>query len=873
MPLGLSFQNKTFVWDEEIDIAVIQKRLSKKTSTKVIGVVSFVLGVLFIVLGLLLLLLTLGITSLFSLTFWFTPSLATLLLSFGLLALAFTIYHRVLTNVSREAIPHASPDELSQIEQVTSSETNVHIKQFFSSTSTEVVEAAFSLAQKFKHTQIEPLHLFVAAMADQTASVVFGRLGITFDSVKDPLGKRLATRQIGDATQVSELTERVLLSAFFNAAKNKRSEVSPLEIFFESYRADEYIQELLYDQGIDEQKFVNMIDWIRINEKMIERYKQFQKAAAFKPTGPMNRAMTSIATPILDAFSEDLTTAAVNGALPMLIGREKELESIFRIIEGGKQSVVLVGQNGVGKTNVLAGIAELMVEERVPDVLKDKRLVRLSIPHLIAGVDPAIAQQRLIQGLNEVAKSRNIILAVSDIEQMTGLTAGSAQTADLAATFVDFLSRSGTFAIATSTPQAYTAAVERSILGRVFQKVDVPEPDLQTAIQVLESKIAGIEYEHKVVFSYDAVAKAVELSDRFMHESFLPKKAINVASEVALSVSKTKGENALVTAEDVGEIVSAKTGVPVTGVQKDERDTLLHMEEKIHGRVIGQDEAVEAVSAALRRARSDMRSGDRPIATFLFLGSTGVGKTELAKTVSESYFGSEDSMIRFDMSEYQDPTSIRRFIGAHGSEQGGLLTEAIRQNPFSLLLLDELEKAHPEILNLFLQVFDDGRLTDATGRTIDFTNTIIIATSNAGTEFIQDALGQNRDIESIKTELIEEKLKGIYRPEFLNRFDGIIVFKPLSQNDVIEIAKLMIQKVENRLEEKGIRFSVTGEVLQELAQKGFDPKFGARPLRRVVQEEVENAIANALLEEKIQRRDKIVLEKGGKIRIEKSESL
>ncbi len=513
-----------------------------------------------------------------------------------------------------------------------------------------------------------------------------------------------------------------------------------------------------------------------------------------------------------------------------------------------------------------------MVEERVPAILQDKRLVRLSVPHLISGATPAVAQDRLLQALSEVVRSGNIILAISDIEQITGISQGGDQTADLASTLVDFLQRSGTFVIATTTPQAYSAAIERSILSRVFQKVEILEPDQTTTIQVLESKVGTIEYEHKVMFTYEALEKAVQLSDRYMHESYLPKKAIEVIREVAVEVAQKKGENAPVTGEDVAHVISQKTNIPLTSVKEEEKDKLINLESHMHERMIGQDEAVKSVASALRRARTNLRSENRPIATFLFLGPTGVGKTELAKTIAQTYFGSEASMVRADMSEYQDTQSIHRLIGAPSSGKGGLLTEAVRQNPFSIVLLDEFEKASSEILNLFLQVFDDGRLTDASGRTIDFTNTILIATSNAGTEYIQEAVAKNEQLETIKTTLIEEELKTAYRPELLNRFDGIIVFKPLTRDEVAQIAVLMIAQVAKRLEPKGISFRVTDEAVADIAEKGYDPKFGARPLRRVIQNVVDDAIANVLLEGGVRRRDTIVLEQDG-IRIEKAKEL
>ncbi len=468
-----------------------------------------------------------------------------------------------------------------------------------------------------------------------------------------------------------------------------------------------------------------------------------------------------------------------------------------------------------------------------------------------------------MQVLFEAIRSGNILLAFVDLDQLSG---------ELAPVFVDFMSRGGAFAIATTTLDGYTSTIERSVLGRVFQKVSVTEPEPREAIHVLESKVLGIEAKHNVTFTYMAIEKIVQLSDRFMHESYLPQKAIELAKETAVMVAKEKGADGLVTDEDVAKLIAEKTGIPATRVEEKEKDTLLHLEERMHGRVVGQEEAVVAVSSALRRARTQLGSQKRPIATFLFLGPTGVGKTELAKTVAETYFGSEENMIRLDMSEYQQEQSVMRLLGRPGENEGGLLTEAVRQRPFALVLLDEFEKAHPEILNLFLQVFDDGRLTDTAGRTIDFTNTIIIATSNAGTEYIQSAVQQKVSIEEIKSHLLEEELKGIYRPELLNRFDGVIIFHSLDQNQIVEITRRMISSVSERLEAKGIHLRAEEEVITSLAQKGYDPKIGARPLRRLVQEEVDNAIAKALLEEEVKRRDTIVLEKDG-IKIERAPEL
>jgi ATP-dependent Clp protease ATP-binding subunit ClpC len=871
MSKGVIIDNKAYVLGEKVDQKMIENRIAKEKAAQMIGGVGFMFTIALFVLAVVVLFISNGTAFIFDFDVWTEPSFGMFLLFASFICISFLFSHQATAQTLKHHIPKRPHQGLvPEIQDVTSAD-NIDIVSFLDTNTVLSIESAFELAHKFGHQNVEPIHLFIGSMEDKNASSVFGRLGVEFQKIKDPLGRRLSSRQMGTFSGFSEESKEVLLSAFLNAYDQRQDAVITLEIFFESFKKDLYIQDLLQEQEVDGNQFANMVEWIRINEKQIERYHSLRKAAANKPTGAMNRSMTSVATPILDAFSEDLTTAAVQGRLPMLIGREKELEEIFRVIEGGRESVVLVGPEGVGKSGILAGIAALMVEERVPEILKDKRLVRISIPHLVSGVSPEVAQDRLIKALNEVSKSKNIVLAISDIEQLAGMATG--QDVNLANLLVDFLSRGLTFSIATTTPQAYTASVERSVLSRIFQKVKIDEPDQKTSIQILESKVAQIEFDHKVLFSYAALEKAVSLTDRYIHETYLPKKAITIISEAALSVSKSKGEDALVSGEDVAKIVSQKTGVPITSAKSDEKDKLLHLEDEMHGRVIGQDEAVKAVASALRRARADLTNQNRPIASFLFLGSTGVGKTELAKTLAQTYFGNEQMMVRLDMSEFQDVRSIDKLIGAPGSGRGGLLSEAVRQRPFSIVLLDELEKASPDILNVFLQVLEDGRITDAEGRVVDFTNTIIIATSNAGTQYIQDAVAKNESADQIKTYLLETELREVYCPEFLNRFDGVVVFKPLEQAQIFEIAKLMIKQVSKRLEPKGIGFEATEEAVHELAVKGYDPKFGARPLRRVIQENVDNAIANALLEGKVKRRDTIILEKGGVIRIEQGKEL
>jgi len=581
--------------------------------------------------------------------------------------------------------------------------------------------------------------------------------------------------------------------------------------------------------------------------------------------------MTARATPLLERFSEDLTISARYGYLAPLIGREREMEELLRAVESGNRSVVLVGERGAGKRAIIEGLARRMVEEDVPEELFDRRLIAINIAQVVAAGDPALAAERFLAILEEASQSGNIILVLEGIEGLAG--AGSQGTLDLMEILSTELGKLRFLAIAMTTPQGYTRYVERRTLGAKLVRVDVPELPLEASIGVLMAKSGAIEYQNGVFFTFAAIDRAVSLSARYMHGVSLPEKALDVIREAAVLARKKRGDGAFVTAEEIATVVHDKTNIPVEAVTENEAQKLLSLEQELHGRIIGQDAAVVAVAQAMRRARAELREGKRPIANFLFLGPTGVGKTELSKALAAEYFGDERNMIRLDMSEYQDAGSIDKMIGAPNDERGGLLTEAVRRQPFAIVLLDEIEKAHPDILNLFLQVMDDGRLTDGIGRTIDFTNVVLIATSNAGTPYIQGEVKKGTDLERIKTMLLETELKGIFRPEFLNRFDAVIVFAPLTLEDVEQIAWLMLRRIETSLADKHIGFRAEDEAVMALAELGFDPLFGARPLRRVIQDRVDNPLADLLLRKEADRRDTVVLDRDGTLKVEKAKPI
>ncbi|PIT88283.1 MAG: hypothetical protein COU29_03385 [Candidatus Magasanikbacteria bacterium CG10_big_fil_rev_8_21_14_0_10_36_32] len=760
-----------------------------------------------------------------------------------------------------------------QIEKI-SGRQSLNISSSFTDEALAAVGEAYEMADRNGYKILEVEHLFFALLSFNRIGNIFVRLGIPASVIKKYLlpilenKKGKVEKRIGEAPLVSPDFFQALFGAYEESYSAHQEYVSVTELLVAAAKQSEMLQEMLYDVGIEKNKLVNAVEWARIGERLYRRYVTHSRSASHRSKSGMDKAMTALATPYLNNFSDDMTLLAQYGRLEFCVARDKVIEEVFRAVEGGGENVVLVGEHGAGKRSVVEGIAEKMINEDVPSRLRDKRLVRLSVSSLLSGTTPAGAIERLLHILNEISNARNVVLFIHNIHEMSGVSAGEeGGSLDLSDTLAERLKTGRFITIATTTPEFYAKNISGTSLSNIFTKVDVKELTEDEAIQVVESKIGLVEYKNKVFFAYNAIEKAVQLASRYLHEVCLPGSALEVINESAAHVRNKKGNESLVTAEDVAKVVSDKTGIPVTSVTADESGKLMKLEQEMHKRVIGQEEAVGLIANALRRARAQIRSTNRPIANFLFLGPTGVGKTELAKTISTVYFGGEDMMVRLDMSEYQDKTSVYRLIGAPGEKGSGILTEAVRRQPFSLLLLDEIEKADPNILNLFLQVMDDGRLTDSSGQVIDFTNVILIATSNAGTTYVQEQMRAGLSSEAIKERLLHGELKQNFRPEFLNRFDGIVLFKPLAYDDVKKIAALMLQRITKELEEKGIETVIEDEALDFLAGVGFDPEFGARPLRRAIQERIENQLAEMLLSNKLKRRDKIAIGRGGYIRV------
>lgn len=736
-----------------------------------------------------------------------------------------------------------------------------NIATAFSSEARQVLERAFLLAVNERAAEVSPSYIFRALLENKRLQNLFLRLLVLPKDIATRAQKLTSAPVALAAPLLSMNFWQTVFNSYETAWQNRAGEVDVTDLLESVMAADARLTDLLFEFGIQGDMLANMLGWFRVREEMAQQQKRRVTGGRGRGKGDTNRTMTAIATPYLNSFSEDLTRQAWYGNLSPLVGRETEISSIFRIMQGGGMSVLLVGQPGTGRRALIQGIAQLMIAENVPEILKDKRLVELDIPRFIAGASVAEAEERLLNMLYELQQAGNVVLAIPAIERLIG--SSGEMGLDAAGVLATELNRRGFLTIATTTPPAFQKFIAGQALGNVFQKVEVDEMNISEAIRVLEAKIGYVEYEQRVWFTYQALAEAVNLSQKYLPDRYLPAKAVDICQEVAQFVISHKGKEGVVTKEDVAAVISEKTKIPVTAVTEDESQKLMRLEKALHERVVGQDEAVTLVANALRRSRAEIRSGKRPIASFLFLGPTGVGKTELAKTIAEVYFGDEKQIVRQDMSEFQDTTSIYRMIGRPGEQGTGVLTEAVRQKPFSIVLLDEIEKAAPNILDLFLQVLDDGRLTDSVGRVIDFTNTIIVMTSNAGTTFVQEQIRANVDHDQIKNQLIHGQLKNYFRPEFLNRFDALVLFKALTETQIQSIARLILASMGRRLEERGIFLRVTDRAVARLAHAGFDPEFGARPLRRVVQDQVENAVAGLLLQNQVKRKDTIVVDENG----------
>ena len=572
-------------------------------------------------------------------------------------------------------------------------------------------------------------------------------------------------------------------------------------------------------------------------------------------------------TRILDQYSRDLTMLAASGSFDPVIGRDEEIRRSVQILSRrSKNNPVLIGEPGVGKTAVAEGIAAYIAGSDAPDSMAGKRLVALDLPALLAGTKyRGDFEERVKAVLKDVKKAGDVILFIDEMHTMIG--AGSAEGAiDAANILKPALGRGEVQIIGATTPEEYRRHIEKdAALERRFQPVKIAEPSRGDSLKMLGAVRQSLEKHHGVKISDAALTAAVDLSARYINDRFLPDKAIDLADEAAAHIRVSGG--GLVTAEDIAGIVSMWTGIPVANLSADETKRLCNMESILHRRVIGQNEAVTAVSRAIRRGRVGLSDPDRPIGSFLFLGPTGVGKTELCRALAEAVFGESEAMIRLDMSEYMEKHAVSKLIGSPpgyvGYEDGGQLTERVRRKPWSVVLFDEIEKAHEDVWGILLQIMDDGRLTDSAGRVVSFRNTIIVMTSNVGAKSISD--GRPRmgftpdggDEAQLMRARINEELRRTFKPEFLNRIDETIVFRRLSRAEIRSIAERMLLTVAERFKALGMTLSVPDQVVDFLAERGYDEKYGARPLRRAIRSMIEDKAAELMLTDSLGRGDTV----------------
>jgi len=795
----------------------------------------------------------------------------------------------------------------------------------FTERARKVLTLAQEEAQRFNHNYIGTEHILLGLVreGEGVAAKVLSNLGVELDKVRSAVefiigrGERTISGEIG----LTPRAKRVIELAVDEARRLNHNYIGTEHILLGLLREGEGVAAgVLESLGVSLEK-------VRTETVRLLSQSMPQAASGVRP---------STRTPTLDQLSVDLTAMARADKLDPIIGRHKEIERVIQILSRRtKNNPCLIGEPGVGKTAIVEGLAHRIVAGDVPETLRGKRLLTLDIGSLVAGTKyRGEFEERLKKVIDEIKTAGNCMLFIDEMHTIVG--AGAAEGAvDASSILKPSLARGELQCIGATTADEYRKHVEKdAALERRFQPILVEEPSIEETIEILQGIKSRYEDHHRLVISDEAINAAATLAARYIPDRFLPDKAIDLIDEAASRVrikhltapiglkeamqaletlrreketaiasqeyeyaaelrdrelklaekiekmqqgwqQEQSVEKPVVTENDIAEVVSMWTGIPVVRLAKDETTRLLQMEEVLHRHIVGQDEAIRIISKAVRRARAGLKDPRRPIGSFIFLGPTGVGKTELVRVLAEFMFGSRDALIRLDMSEFMERHAVARLVGAPpgyvGYEEGGQLTEAVRRKGYSAILLDEIEKAHPDVFNILLQIFDDGHLTDAKGRRVDFRNTIIVMTSNIGAELIKrdttlgfaiktdEAKTQEQAYERMKEKVLAE-MKKFFRPEFLNRIDGVVVFHALTKEHIRQIVDLMLREVCKELAEKTIKLEVTDAAKNFLGEKGYDPVFGARPLRRTIQDLVEDPLSEALLRGDFQAGDTVLID-------------
>ncbi|MBI4084619.1 MAG: ATP-dependent Clp protease ATP-binding subunit [Candidatus Levybacteria bacterium] len=754
---------------------------------------------------------------------------------------------------------------------------NLSALSHLDSRATQVLQHSQQEAARVRQQHIEPEQLLLGLLYDEAIFKLFEDFAVDITKLTQEIQSKEQVGNFMGQPTLSNTTQQIFEQAYRDAKKRGANFVTPEDILVVLFSGNIQTAAFLQEQGVKK-------------EQVMEKLAKSPEYMSGKKS-------------VLNSFGIDLTEEAKQGKLDPVTGRDKEVTRLVHILlRRTKNNPVIIGEAGVGKTAIIEGLAQAIVAGNVPKDLQGKRIIQLDLSSLVAGASHrGEFEERLRSVIKEaMASSGQIILFVDEIHTVMG--AGDEGGAMDASNIIKpYLTRGQLQIIGTTTTTEYRKHFEKDkAFERRFQPILCEEPDEKTAMKMLQVLKPKYEQFHKVVITDEAIEAAVKLSKKYIGERYLPDKAVDLLDEAAAEVKLSHGgESAVpktesqvtsdksqvggtdsnppnnpnppsptgneVRKEDIEQVVSAWTGIPITKLTEDEGQKLLKLEERVHQRLIDQEEAVSAVSEAVRRGRIGLAAANRPIASFIFLGPTGVGKTELAKTLAEILFGRDDAMVRLDMSEYMEKHEVAKLIGAPpgyvGYEEGGQLTEAVRAKPYSIVLMDEVEKAHPDVFNILLQLLEDGRLTDNKGNTISFKNTIVICTSNIGSQVIQQKLSE-QDTKAQKTKeeyakefseletIVSDELHKFFRPELLNRFDDTVIFKPLHREHMNEIAKLGIEKTAKLLREQGYILSITDKGVNQLAEEGYDPVYGARPLRRLIQTSIENPIALQLISRK-----------------------
>ncbi len=792
----------------------------------------------------------------------------------------------------------------------------------FTQKANDVLNLAIKAAENFGHNYVGTEHILVGLLKEGTGvgALILNEKGVTLDKIENLIEENIG---VGNPTRLSpnDFTPRAkrIIEISFQIARG----------MLNSFVGTEHILiALLRESDSSAVKFLNALNFDE--ESLLEDVgASLGKAESqLRNNSPKNKKGKS-STPTLDEFGKDLTELAGQGKIDPVIGRDKEIERVIQILSRRtKNNPCLIGEPGVGKTAIAEGLALKIVKDEVPELLAGKKIVSLDLTSMVAGTKyRGDFEERIKKAMDEVRNAGNVILFIDEVHTIMG--AGAAEGAvDAANILKPSLARGEIQVIGATTIDEYRKNIEKdAALERRFQSVLVGEPTEEEAVEILKGLRDRYEAHHKVKITDEAIENAVKMSARYIADRYLPDKAIDLIDEAAsrvrlkaftappnlkemeLEIKRLKDEktsavrsqdyenaakirdkeNELQTlldeekekwknssshdvkqveVEDIANIVSQWSGIPVTQLTKEESERLLNMEQILHERIVGQDKAVSSVARAIRRGRVGLKNPNRPLGSFIFLGPTGVGKTELCKTLAETMFGNEDAIVKLDMSEYMEKHTVSKLIGSPpgyvGFDEGGQLTEKIRRKPYSVVLFDEIEKAHPDVFNMLLQILEDGVLTDSQGRKVSFKNSIIIMTSNVGASKIVDkkaSLGfgenaENNDIES----LVMGDLKKTFKPEFLNRIDEIIVFNQLEQKDIEEIAKRMLSSLTKRVADLEIELDFTPEAVTAIAEAGFDKVYGARPLRRAIQQKIEDPLSELMLENKIAKGSKCTVD-------------